>query len=549
MSVRQYIGARYVPKFYEFNNGVWQNNTEYEPLTIVQYNSNSYTSKKTVPANIGNPSENPDYWVVTGNYNAQVEAYRAEVAKLKQVGTPEMYGAAGDGIEDDTIALQDCFNNCDIAILSNLYLISDSLTIPKGVKIIGTGGIIKTTSYRGNLLVLSGDNEIVGLKFTDTLDVDVADGACIYGNGVSNVLIEYCTFGTVGEGTCILFDHSSHINVKHNTFENYNFAGVMLMATCKYVDIDYNYLENSRHNTANHSYPICISAYQKVEYGPAENIRVSYNTIIEHEAKWEGIDSHGALNYEISHNYIYGCLSGISCGDKPTSLETVFVNANSYSLISDNYIHIATGDPNLFPYGIAVSANASCTINSLVIDSNNVTVESANTSTTAAMSGIALRKAGKAENVRISNNKLNVKNCHGVSLEGAMFESVDISGNYFEDVVSVGDVWYCINLKGMDDYNNIHVVNNSVKSGVTSRFFAGSLSAPTSDMLVEFDNDYKGLDLFHSVYTTAPAGSLVEKTKAKGIIGQFIPSTNVDTVAGWYCKAANNWIEVSGTSV
>lgn len=82
MSVREYIGARYVPKFYEFNNGVWESNKEYEPLTIVQYNSNSYTSKKTVPANIGNPNENPDYWVVTGNYNAQVEEYKQDVQNL-----------------------------------------------------------------------------------------------------------------------------------------------------------------------------------------------------------------------------------------------------------------------------------------------------------------------------------------------------------------------------------------------------------------------------------------------------------------------------------
>ena len=82
MAVRQYVGARYVPKFYEFNNGVWQSNTEYEPLTIVQYNGNSYTSKKPVPSTIGDPSANPAYWVATGNYNAQVENYREEVIEL-----------------------------------------------------------------------------------------------------------------------------------------------------------------------------------------------------------------------------------------------------------------------------------------------------------------------------------------------------------------------------------------------------------------------------------------------------------------------------------
>lgn len=85
MAVTQYIGARYVPNFYENSDGTedWRSGVEYEPLTIVTYNGNSYTSKKPVPSNIGNPSENTAYWVSTGNYSQQVEAYRQEVQEYK----------------------------------------------------------------------------------------------------------------------------------------------------------------------------------------------------------------------------------------------------------------------------------------------------------------------------------------------------------------------------------------------------------------------------------------------------------------------------------
>lgn len=74
MATRQYIGARYVPKFYENSDGTseWRSGVIYEPLTIVTYNSNSYTSKKMVPATIGNPSTNPAYWVATGEFNEQL---------------------------------------------------------------------------------------------------------------------------------------------------------------------------------------------------------------------------------------------------------------------------------------------------------------------------------------------------------------------------------------------------------------------------------------------------------------------------------------------
>lgn len=70
MSVRQYIGARYVPLFM----GEWDITKNYEPLSIVQYQGNSYTSRQAVPAGI--QITNETFWALTGNYNAQIEAYR-----------------------------------------------------------------------------------------------------------------------------------------------------------------------------------------------------------------------------------------------------------------------------------------------------------------------------------------------------------------------------------------------------------------------------------------------------------------------------------------
>lgn len=73
--VRQYVGARYVPVF--ANPLEWSDTREYEPLTIVTYQGNSYTSMQYVPTRIG--IADTAYWALTGNFNAQVEAYRAEV--------------------------------------------------------------------------------------------------------------------------------------------------------------------------------------------------------------------------------------------------------------------------------------------------------------------------------------------------------------------------------------------------------------------------------------------------------------------------------------
>lgn len=78
MAVREYIGARYVPIFAD--PAEWNDTRNYEPLTIVLHAGNSYTSRQYVPAGIA--ISNEDYWLETGNYNAQVEAYRNEVQQF-----------------------------------------------------------------------------------------------------------------------------------------------------------------------------------------------------------------------------------------------------------------------------------------------------------------------------------------------------------------------------------------------------------------------------------------------------------------------------------
>lgn len=71
-----YTGARYVPLIM----GAWSETVAYEPLSVVTYLGNSYTSRTFVPAGVAPTNET--YWAATGNYNAQVEQYRQEVEQL-----------------------------------------------------------------------------------------------------------------------------------------------------------------------------------------------------------------------------------------------------------------------------------------------------------------------------------------------------------------------------------------------------------------------------------------------------------------------------------
>lgn len=216
---KQYIGARYVPIL----DGAWDIRKSYQALTIVQAYNNSYTSKKPVPPGIDITNE--EYWVITGNFNGQVEEYRQQVEQMqtdvaevveeiektinvfetvdelkkapnlkagqkamttgyhvKNDGggcfyiisdtddgysipidnglfakilimteeiSPEVFGAYGDAVTDDTLPLQKCINFATernmTAKLRGRYVVSAALELKTGAKIEGVGG--NSTNY------------------------------------------------------------------------------------------------------------------------------------------------------------------------------------------------------------------------------------------------------------------------------------------------------------------------------------------------------------------------------------------------------------------
>ena len=179
-----YVGHRYVPKIF----GEWDKTKIYEPLSIVQYQGASYTSRQYVP--VGVEITNEEYWAVTGNYNAQVEQYRQEVktylknandevvnardnektlsdrlerdqqkveARLTQTETDlsqwcinvMSHGVYGDGVTDDTQALKDLISeltDSDTLFFPKGYrfMVSDTIHLPRKINIIMESPIVYT---------------------------------------------------------------------------------------------------------------------------------------------------------------------------------------------------------------------------------------------------------------------------------------------------------------------------------------------------------------------------------------------------------------------
>lgn len=217
MAVRQYIGARYVPKF----DGEWSASKIYEPLTVVGYQNGSYTSKKSVPAGIV-PTDT-EYWVLTGNYNGQIDELIAQFGELQDA-------------YDDVIAEQ---NRSNLFPYSNIILMGDSWGItnanftgwiPQFVAQLPTyvehhelaisgGGFTKTgdLNYLSRFQALSNgiaNKENVDLVFIQGFDNDT-DASTIY-----NAVTAFCDYAIATYPNAHIVIANASQNLLHTYNEN-----------------------------------------------------------------------------------------------------------------------------------------------------------------------------------------------------------------------------------------------------------------------------------------------------------------------------------------
>ena len=120
--MRQYIGARYVPRFSEVNNGIWSNVYSYEPLTIVKNGNDYYTSKQSVP--VGVAITNTDYWIKTGDYNGAIAHLQDKINTLETALTNDintLETALTNDINKKTGAIFNYYNNKKIHFFGDSY--------------------------------------------------------------------------------------------------------------------------------------------------------------------------------------------------------------------------------------------------------------------------------------------------------------------------------------------------------------------------------------------------------------------------------------------
>lgn len=263
---RQYVGARYVPVFFNNPDGTWDwaQGFQYEPLTIVKYGENTYTSKMLVPSNVGSPNLNPEYWAQTGNYNGAIISLQTEVDNMKEnlsIINIADYGARGDGVTDDTNAFKSAFSALNgqpgiIYLQNKRYKISSSISMQPQQWIEGNKATIImadiNTFTDGYLFLINATKE------------DVSINKLPLGFGGIKHLNIYCESQPN-------INLNGIMNASHSVFEDMIFSGINKCIRCSAVDyIDNCIIENIviRQTTPQFDYAINLG-----ELGDARLVR------------------------------------------------------------------------------------------------------------------------------------------------------------------------------------------------------------------------------------------------------------------------------------
>lgn len=317
--MRTYVGARYVPLII----GEWNNEIEYEALSIVTHEGNSFTSKKAVP--VGIDINNTNYWIPTGNYNAQIEEYRKDVEAVSN----KLDSKAG--------------------VYANISALRSAVDLKAGM-------IVSTLGYYSQ-----GDegNNTFYIRNKIETDVDNGGNVIIIGNYTLISLSEKANvlqFGARGDGVTDdynalqkCFDNSKFVYIPDKTFyvsKGLIFKGIELVCdgilssnnaiTIITLGDEDNLIKSmkasarTKGNNTNGQIGVLITNLSNSSV-------FSESTETETGVKIKGIDQ-GVINNEFSFGKILNCLYGIDIDADSTGWvnQNMFSNASIQNHTDDN---------------------------------------------------------------------------------------------------------------------------------------------------------------------------------------------------------------------
>jgi hypothetical protein len=250
---------------------------------------------------------------------------RTVLDKLRDVVSVKDFGAVGNGVADDTAAIQAAITasaNKSVYFPSGTY-VATTLTVANPCRLFGEGIIKKTTAASSALLTLNtNDVDIDGLEFR---------GASVDATPASVVFLD-TAIKVYGASSVSPYRRFNITNVKVNGFAGFamdirwsedvtitgcqikycGYAGILFESIVRGV-ISNNRISFIDTTSGTNAYGISLSrdpTKTLVNSVPTEHVTVTGNVVTD-VAKWTGIDGHAPHNCNIVGNVVARCKNGI----------------------------------------------------------------------------------------------------------------------------------------------------------------------------------------------------------------------------------------------